>query len=262
MANAMHGDLHERILKISKEIKKNPDSANLYFKRSKLYFQHEDYKKSLKDLIKSSSLGFNTIEQQLHFSRTYLKLKDYKVSIEYAQKILEKKANHVMAIKLIAENLYQLGDFEAAAMAYEEVINYSKDKLPENYVDTSVAWESLSNRKGYLNAEKIIKKGIKDLGNIISLYNRLRELALNQADYSKAISVQNEIIELVPRKEFSYYKLYELHQLNNDETSALHSLTQSKICINKLPQRSQNTSFIKELKKNIKKAEEQLSQRN
>ena len=44
-----HGDLHGRILKVTKEIKVTPDSAYLYLKRGKLYFQHKFYNKSLSD---------------------------------------------------------------------------------------------------------------------------------------------------------------------------------------------------------------------
>lgn len=251
----MHGDIHERIIKTSKEIKKNPDSAYLYYKRGKLYYQHEEYKKSLKDLNKSSKLGYSSIELDLEYSKTFLKLRNFTNSIFYAKKVLELKPNHVMAIKLIAKNYYQQKEYKKSAIAYQDVIAYSVDKLPENYVDASFSWEKLNNEYGFTNAEKIIRQGIKDIGSLISFYNRLRELALNQNNFTKAISVQKEIIELVPRKEFAYFKLSELYQLNNDVISALQSLEESKNSIKKLPQRSQNTSFIKELKNNIKKTE-------
>ena len=45
-----HGDLDERILEVTEEIKASQDSAYLYFKRGKLYFQHEEYEKSIADL--------------------------------------------------------------------------------------------------------------------------------------------------------------------------------------------------------------------
>ena len=261
-ANVFHGDLHERILKVSEEIKKQPDSAYLFFKRAKLYYQHEDYVNSLKDLEKSSHLGFNSLEQSFQYSKTLLKLENFSNSLYYAKKILGIQPNNVMAIQLIAQNYFEMGAFEKSALAYQDVITYSVDHLPENYVNASISWEMLDNKVGFENAEEIIRKGINDLGNLISLYNRLREIALNQKSYGKAIQIQEEIIDLVPRKEFAYFKLSELQQLNNDETSALHSLTQSKSYINKLPQRTKNTSFIKELEENIKKAEALLLQSN
>jgi tetratricopeptide (TPR) repeat protein len=261
-AKVMHGDLHERILKTSEEIKKSPDSAYLFFKRAKLYYQHEDYKKSLKDLDMSNELGNNSIEQELLYSGVYLKLKKFSHSMLYAQKVLHIEPRHVMAIKLMAQNYFTLGAYEKSALAYQDIIAYSTDHLPENYADASIAWEKLDNQVGYENAEEVIRKGIEDLGNLISLYNRLREIALNQKNYSKAILVQKEIIDIVPRKEFAFFKLSELHMLNNDETSALQSLAQSKSYINKLPQRTKNTSFIKELIENIKKTEVLLLQSN
>lgn len=255
IANEIHGDIHERILKVSGEIKASPDNAYLFFKRAKLYYQHEDYVKSLKDLLKSDQLGNDSFEIEFQFSMTYLKLQDYNNSMLYAQKILDKQSTHVRALKLMAQNYYQIHEFEKSALAYQDVISNSVVKLPENYVDASLAWENLGNEKGIVEADKVIRQGISDLGNLIAFYNRLRELALNQEDYIKAIQVQKVIITIVPRKEFAYFKLSELYQLNNDETSALHCLTQSKTSINKLPQRNKNTSFIKELIENIKKTE-------
>lgn len=255
MAINMHGDIHERILKISKEIKKDSSNAHLYFKRARLYYQHEDYKNSLKDLNKSSKLGISTLEQDLLYSKTFLKLKDYNNSIHIAERVLKKQPRHVRAIKIMAQNYQEISENERSAIAYQKVIDNSANRLPENYVDASIAWEKLNSDVGYANAKKIIRRGIEDLGDLISLYNRLSEIALNQNDYVEAIKVQKEIIALMPRKEFAYFKLAELHQLNNDNVSALQSLNQSKSSIKKLPQRSQNTSFIKELKTNIKKTE-------
>jgi len=262
MADVFHGDIHERIVKISKEIKLDSSNAYLYFKRARLYYQHEEYKNSLKDLNKSSKLGISTPEQELLYSKTFLKLKDYNNSIYYAQKVLNKQPRHVRAIKLMAQNYQELSEDEKSAIAYQNVITNSAKRLPENYVDASIAWEKLNNEYGYVNAKKVIRKGIDDLGNLISFYNRLSEIALNQKDYVEAIKIQKEIITLVPRKEFAYFKLAELHQLNNDNVSAHQSLNQSKSCIKKLPQRNQNTSFIKELKESIRKTEALLLQNN
>lgn len=251
----MHGDIHERIIKVSKKIKKHPDSASLYFVRARLYYQHEDYKNSIKDLKKTTKLGISTIDQELLYSKTFLKLKDYSSSIYYAQKVLSKQPRHVRAIKLMAQNYQNLSKDEKSAIAYQDVITNSTKRLPENYVDASIAWEKLDSKVGYDNARKILRKGISDLGHLISFYHRLRELALNHKNYDEAIGVQKEIIVLLSRKEFAYFKLCELHLLNNDPVSALQSLNNSKASIKKLPQRSQNTSFIKELKTNIKKTE-------
>ena len=70
-----HGDLHERILKVTEEIKKNSDSAFLYFKRGKLFYQHNDFKRSLKDLKRSDKLGYENNEQYFLFAKNYFKLK-------------------------------------------------------------------------------------------------------------------------------------------------------------------------------------------
>ena len=54
-----HGDLHKRIVAMSEKIDKDPSNPNLYFKRGRLYQQHDDFTNSLADYLKAESLGFN-----------------------------------------------------------------------------------------------------------------------------------------------------------------------------------------------------------
>ena len=98
-----HGDLHERILKISEEIKVNPDSAILYFKRGKLFYQHNNFKNSLKDLNKSADLGYFNLEQDFLFAKNYYKLKKYRSSLHFTAKILKVQPNNVNAYKLVGK---------------------------------------------------------------------------------------------------------------------------------------------------------------
>lgn len=253
-----HGDIHKRILKVSDEIVKSPDSAYLYFKRGKLYYQHEQNNKSLQDLKTSENLNHSSVDLQLQFAKTYLKLSMYRNSIAYCTEILQEHPQHVRAYKLLAQNHYQLGSYRESAQNYNKVIEFSKKTLPENYVDASLAWEKLNSKDGFIKAEAIMREGIQTLGKLISLYTRLRELALIQEDYSKAIDVQLEIVGIVQRKEFAYFKLSELYRINNNKSLAIESLENAETAIKKLPQRLQNTSFINDLKSNIKSTEAEL----
>ncbi|WCO02848.1 tetratricopeptide repeat protein [Psychroserpens ponticola] len=246
-----HGDLHDRIQNTTIEIKKYPDSAYLYFKRGKLYFQHESYDKSLIDLKKSNDLGYFSTEQKLILAKNYFRLKDYNQSLLLVETILSNKPQHVQAIKLKARNYFEQQLFLESAKAYQDVIAFSKQTFPENYIEASIAWEALNNQSGDVNALNSIKRGIEELGNIISLYNRLIELAINKNDYNRAIKAQMEVLEFSTRKELAYYKLSELFNFNKEYTKALEHVKLARIHFNKLPARIQNTPSMKELNNNI-----------
>lgn len=250
-----HGDIHKRIIEVTKEIKVSPDSAYLYVKRGKFYFQHKSYKKSIDDLQKSKTLGYQSVEQKLLFAKGYNSLKAYEKALPYCDEILSNNPKNVRAIKVKAQAYLGQGDFYAAALDFENVINYSNKSFPENYIDASHAWELLDNDEGYKKGTIIIHKGIENLGHLISLYSRLIELAVKQGDYNSAIESQLLILNLSPRKETAYYKLSELYCLNGNAKKALEFLNLAKVHFNILPERLQNTAFMKQLIENIKSKE-------
>ena len=247
-----HGDLHKRILKVTDQIKASPDSAYLYFKRGKLYYQHESYKKSIKDLISSNRLGYNSSEQKLLFAKSYFKLEEYENSLAYSENILSADPENVSALKIKAETYLELKNFYESAETFEKVIKYATQTFPQNYIDASIAWELLKDDNGEKRAVSIIQKGIENLGQIISLYNRLIELSIKHKDYDFAITTQLKVLNFTARKEAIYYKLSELYVLNNNNNKALENLTHAKEQFYNLPLRLQNTPFMKELINNIK----------
>jgi tetratricopeptide (TPR) repeat protein len=256
-----HGDIHERIVEVTKAIEVAPDSAYLYFKRGKLYYQHNSFKRSIADLDRSKVLGYETVEQKLLFGKAYFGLNAYAKAMSFCDELLMYDPKNVRAIKLKARIYFEEGKFTNSALAFEELIQYSNQSFPENYVDASRAWEALDTKEGFHRATVIIIRGIAKLGHLVSLNNRLIEMAVEQKDYASAIDVQIKIIKLSPRKETAYYKLYELYVLNNNPEEAIASLNLAKEHYNQLPVRLQNTLHMKELIENIRSQETQF-QRN
>ena len=254
-----HGDIHERILLVTKEIKIHPDSSYLYLKRAKLRYQHESFKKSITDLKKSEMLGYNSVEQKLLFAMDYFKLNDLQKTLFYTDHILSQNTENVHAIKIEAETNYKLGNYYKAAVSYEKIIEYATQSFPENYIDASKAWELVNTEETYYQAILILQKGIEKQGQLITLYNRLIELAIGHNDYRFAIYQQLEIIKLSPRKEVAYYKLNELHLINNDRDKALESLKLAELHYNKLPSRTKNTPFMKDLIIKIRSKKNELN---
>jgi tetratricopeptide (TPR) repeat protein len=250
-----HGDLDKRILAASKEIKSSPDSAYLYFKRGKLYFQHEEYNKSIKDLEDAEKLNYHSEEQNLLFARNYFALKNYKKAVLIADVILSEDSNLVLAIRLKAQAYFELKQYQDAALLFESVIDKTNQTFPENYVEASFAWELQNTDEAYQRGVSIINKGIETLGEISSLQDRLIEMALNKKDYELALSTQKRIVQSVKRKESALYRLSEIYELSGNNNLALENLKLAKVHFYELPLRIQNTSFMKHLLENINKKE-------
>jgi len=246
-----HGDLHERIVAITNEIKSQPDSALLYLKRGELLYQHIDYKKSIKDFKTCSRLGYQSPRLNLGFARAYEgrdKLKKAEASL---QKILAKDARDVRALRLLGRILFKMERYEEAAICYEKVIQYADITFTENYMEASVAWDKSENAEGSQNAIEVIKKGIGTLGELIVFYDRLVELSRKSQDYQTAIFYQNKLIELSNRKERVYYQRAQIFLEKGDTIAAKADLKLASEAIEKLPARLKNIKSIKELESDI-----------
>jgi tetratricopeptide (TPR) repeat protein len=253
-----HGDLHQRILEVTQEIESQPDSAFLYFKRGSLLFQHETYSESIDDLIISQSLKYTSRDQLFLFAKNYFQLGDYKKSGTYLKKILKQEPGNVNALKLKA-NIYSCqGRYVKAALTFEDVIVYSSQTFPKNYIDASIAWESAGDTKSMRRAYHILEKGIEDLGELVTLYVRLEELSLANENFDLAIAAHKNILSISNRKESPYYRLSELYLLDGDYEKAQGSLSLAEFHLDKLPQRIKNTAFIQDLKLKILNQKKEL----
>ncbi|PHN04753.1 tetratricopeptide repeat protein [Flavilitoribacter nigricans] len=256
-----HGDLHEQIQQVTKAIEERPDSAYLYFKRGKLYFHHEDFRECLADLQRAQSLGHHDLIQQLIFAKAHHQLGQPELALSYIDLILADHPHHVNALKTKGRISFDRGNYQTAALAFEQVIAHSIRSIPENYMDACRAWELLGTEQGQNRAIAILEKGIEALGPIISLYEKRTELLINYGRLEEAIAAQQAIIDISQRKEAAYYRMAEIHLMREDHSSAAQYLQLSRSAFESLPQRIQQTTAMTDLLKDINKHLQQLRQK-
>lgn len=253
-----HGDLDERIAMVSEEIKLASDSAYLYFKRGKLYFEHEEYKKSINDLDQATALGYSDQFCDLLYAKSYHKLENYKAGLKHIDRVLIQDESKVIAIKIKASILFDQKDYQQAALLHEKVIEHSIRTLPANYISASKSWELSATEIGYKKSIEIIEKGIKDLGPLFSFYHRIKELHLRNKAYEEALEVQKIIIKNSNRKETSFFQAAEICLLSKNKTQAKNYLAESLKALKKLPPRIRGNKSMKTLKHKIEITQKQL----
>lgn len=253
-----HGDLHERIQKLSSEIEIYSDSSDLYLTRGSLFYQHEKYDESIQDLKKCLKLDHNSSHLNLALAKTHLKLEQPKIALKYLNKTLKTDPFNVLALRWKGKSLLQLNQFDKAAENFEAVIEHADKTFTENYIEASFAWQQDDNIASFDKAVAIFEKGIQDLGPLLMFYNKLVSLHAEAGKYENAIKYQNAIISLSNRKERSYYQRAMIYMEQGDSSAARADLIQSKQEIEKLPQRIKVNNATKILIENIKKKENQL----
>lgn len=239
-----HGDFHERLKKVTEEIRMNQDSAFLFFKRGKLYYHHEEYPAALKDLQQATGLGLEDTFCDLLYAKTYQQLDSLERAMVYLEKVVQKEADNVIALKTKAQIFFEQEHYQLSALMYEEVIAKSRRTVPENYLDAAKSWELLDTTVGRTNALNLLQQGISQIGPLFAFYMEIRDIHLRNNAFDQAITVQNKLIELSNRKEKALYEAAEICLRFNKKEAAKNYLLSGLDAVEKLPLRIQRNKAI------------------
>jgi tetratricopeptide (TPR) repeat protein len=253
-----HGDLGERIKAVSKEIKNQPDSAYLYFKRGLLYFQHEDYQDALKDYSDAELLGYSDIALTVNMAAAWYGLRDYNKALVYLEEVLSRENNHLPAWRIKGETLLAMEKYEEAADAFENAIAFEPKREPELYLQAAFAWEKTGTETGNTQAIAILKTGLQQLGTMVTFYQRIIELHIQNQHFDQALYYHDLIIAQSNRKEAPYYNRALTYLLKGERDKARTDLEAAKQSIALLHERQQKTKAIKKLTADITQQLEQL----
>jgi len=246
-----HGDLDLRIKVITSAIESYPDSAVLYFKRGKLRFQHEEYKASIEDVHTSLQKGFHDELQKIYLAKSFFKLNNFEEANSNLDQYLNQNPENVVGLKLKARILYGQEKFVESAQHFEKVIQLTIKSLPENYLEAAHSWQASSDPYKMTNSIHILELGLKNLGPIITIQNKLIDAHLIAVNREQALELQFAIIKKTNRKESAYFKLAEIYLQLEESENAIEAVQNSKKHWEKLPSRIQNNSAMKLLKNEI-----------
>ena len=242
-----HGDLHERIVQVTKEISKRPDSAFLFFKRGKLYFQHENFEASIADLDTAATLNYHGTICDLIYAKSYQQLNQSAKAMNHVDRILQKDSFNINALKIKGTLLLNQEKYETAANQFELVIEHARKRLPENYLLAANTWEFISSEKAIV----ILNKGVKDLGPLFIFYDKLIDLYRKDSLFKEALNIHEKIINQAKRKEQAYYEAALTSLQMDNPRLAKKYLANASTAVEQLPARLKSTSKVMQLKKNI-----------
>ena len=252
-----HGNLHEQIAKISKQIKAHPDSALLYFKRGQLHHQHGDLQLSLKDLKKTRKLQPDFSEVNYDLAEVLADMSKPKKALSSIQKFITDYPQSMKAYLNRARIYTMFGKHSLATSDYQVAIKLSVQPLPEYYLLLS---ESLIQGKvaDHQAAIKCLQDGKKRLGFIITLQNRMIDIELLRQQYTSALSLIDETLAQLNRKEKWLVKKAEVLAQAGKIQEAIQTYNIALREIKQLPQRHKNAPHTKELLTDIHQSLKQL----
>lgn len=232
-----HGDLDVRIENATDAIRLDPDNDTLYLKRGTLYYQHEDFMKSIRDFEKVESLAGPSPVVYMSYAKSWYKLNKYEFSIDNIDLAIALNPKNAVAFRLKGEVLLKMGEFEKASENYARSLEYTEKLITESFLELAIALDSVNTEESILKSIDVLNDGRKRLSDL-SLYKTMivdQYTKLNKLE--EAIQMQTLLIEGANRKERHYYNRAKLFIKANNLSQAKADIQQAYNSINSLPAR-------------------------
>lgn len=192
-----HGDIHERIESLSKQIAASPQNARLHAQRAELCRQHEDWQGALADCDLAKRLD-PSLELDLLRSRTLLESGQAAMALPLLDGFLGRHPQHPQALACRARAETKLGQHLAAIADFREALKLTPIPEPDLVLECG---DALVAQKCEKEAVQVLAVGIDKLGPIPSLVIRAMTLEIATKDFEAALTRVETMQQSAPRPE-------------------------------------------------------------
>ncbi len=196
----VHGDLHEQIEAVTKQIEKDPADALLYFKRGELYRFHEDFKASLADLKRAALLAPKLDGVDLATGRTWLQAGDAREARVALDRFLARHPDVADALVERARALVRLGERAAAVEDYTRALAKTSEPRPETYIERAQALAAQGPDR-LDEALRGLDEGMRKLGPAVSLQLLAIDFEVSARRYEAALGRVDRATAAAERKD-------------------------------------------------------------
>ena len=135
LAVSAHDGLHEQILAVTEQIKKEPRNAALYLKRAELYRLHEEWKNSENDFNRAERIDAKLTSVNLGRGKLWLDSKQFGKAKVALEKYLAAEPNSFEGIITMARVCAKLRLTDAAVRHFSEAIRLAPADSAEIYLE-------------------------------------------------------------------------------------------------------------------------------
>ncbi len=256
-----HGELDTRIAAVSAEIELNPDIDSLYIKRGTLYFQHEDYLKSIRDFEKVEELSGPSTVVYISYAKAWHKLEKLDFALESVNDAIDLNPESATAYRLKGKILFDMKDFVGAASNAEQTLNKSKKRITEHYTEYIEALDSIATTDSKKTAIQVLQRGKNDLGELPLFLHKTIDLYIELGDYENAIKTTTTLLNKSNRKERILFKRAQLYYSQNEFNKSMQDINSALFEIDGLPARYAHSNPMKELKTELNSFSQKLNPR-
>lgn len=250
-----HGDLHEQIAEVTRQIARRPGDAPLYVKRGELHRFHGEIRAALADYDRAARLDPALAEVDLGRGKAFLDAGRPAPARASLERFLERRPDHADARVSLARALVKLRLPSDADAQYAQAIRLSGRPKPDLYFERATALASAGRLEA---AVRVVDEGVALLGPLAALEDLGVSLERRRRNYDAAIARLDRIAAGKTRRETWLARRGEILAEAGRTSEARESLLAARESIESLPERLRRTRAIERLERDVKSTLDRL----
>jgi len=248
-----HGDIHEQIDALTRQIAEHPDNASLLLKRADLHRVHGESAEALKDLDRVSNMDPTLKTVDLVRGKVLLDSNQPALAQAALDRFLARVPNHVDGLVTRAQVRIKLGENARAIADFSQAIANSPRPDPQLYLDRASLLRNMKQPR-FDEALRGLEEGIAKLGPLVTLELPAIELEVLQNKYDAALQRLDRLAGGASRKETWLVRRAEILIKAGRFGEARQTFTAALKAIQTLPDELRNKPATRDLEARVRTA--------
>ena len=246
-----HGDVHERIVALSREISLHTNDATLYVQRGELYRVHRDWAQALADYDRAEQLNPTFARIEVCRGRVWIESDKPKAALAPLNRYLAGHTNDAEAFALRARAHAKLGAAREAAQDFDRAVTLTPVGSPELYIEGAQALAAAGAKE---EAIRFLDRGIRRMGPLVTLQLAAIDLELALGRHPAAVARVDAVMAKLQRKESWLVRRARILNEAGKTVEARETYQAALQAIEKLPPAHRRTKATLELEATIRRA--------
>lgn len=252
---AAHGDLHDQIAGVTRQIERRPADARLYFKRGELHRLHGERKAALADYDRAARRDPGLAEVDLGRGKALFEAGRLAEARAVLDRFLAKRPNHADARLSFARVLVRLRLPDEADVEFARAIDLAGRPKPDLYFERATALAAADRLDA---AIRVIDEGIARLGPLAALEDLAVSIERRRGNHDAALARLDRLHAGRARRESWLARRGEILAEAGRPAEARASLLAAQSSIESLPPRLRRTRAIEKLQRDVKTSLDRL----
>ena len=250
-----HGDLHDQIAQVTRQIARSPGDARLYVKRGELHRFHGERTAALSDYDTAARLDPTLAEVDLGRGKTLFEAGRPREARAALGRFLTRRPDHADARLALARVLVRLRLPGEADAEYARATNLVGRPKPDLYFERATALASVAR---FDAAIRVLDEGIMRLGPLAALEDLGVSVERRRGNYDGALARLDRMSIGKTRREAFLARRGEILAEAGRRAEARESLLAARDSIQSLPPRLRRARAIERLEREVKSSLDRL----